>query len=73
MNDFKKTGWAEDIFRILNTHHVRQVAYVPDAGHTELINLCNDNQAKVSVPLTTERKGLPCWQALGSVAIEGCC
>ena len=58
MNDFKKTGWAEDIFHILNTHQVRQVAYVPDAGHTELINLCNDNQAMVSVPLTTEEEGV---------------
>ena len=58
MNDFKKTGWAEDIFHILNTHQVRQVAYVPDAGHTELIHLCNDNQAMVSVPLTTEEEGV---------------
>ena len=58
MNDFKKTGWAEDIFHILNTHHVRQVVYVPDAGHTELIKLCNDNPAMVSVPLTTEEEGV---------------
>ena len=36
--DYEK--WPEDIYQILMDHQVRQVAYVPDAGHSLLINLC---------------------------------
>ena len=31
------TLWTNDIFQVLVNHQVRQVAYVPDAGHTHLV------------------------------------
>ncbi len=53
-----KSGWPAEVFRILKDAHVRQVAYVPDAGHSELINLClTDNEVK-AVPLTAEQEGV---------------
>ena len=30
-------SWPEEIFSILQRFEVRQVPYVPDAGHSELI------------------------------------
>ena len=33
-------SWPDAIFRELSALEVRQVAYVPDAGHTRLITLC---------------------------------
>ena len=32
-----KAAWPEDIFAILQRYDVRQVPYVPDAGHSQLI------------------------------------
>jgi sulfopyruvate decarboxylase TPP-binding subunit len=37
---------------------VRQVAYVPDAGHTRLIHRCAAHDGMTSVPLTTEEEGV---------------
>ena len=34
------------------------MAYVPDAGHTHLINRCGQHGEMVSVPLTTEEEGI---------------
>jgi sulfopyruvate decarboxylase alpha subunit len=55
-SDYEK--WPEDIFQILMDHQVRQVAYVPDAGHTLLINLCHDSRQIKTVVLTTEQEGV---------------
>lgn len=52
------TGWAEDIFAVLRDAGVRQVAYVPDAGHTRLIELCQGDNRIRAVPLTTEEEGV---------------
>ena len=52
------TLWANDIFQVLVNHQVRQVAYVPDAGHIHLINRCGQYGEMVSVPLTTEEEGI---------------
>ena len=51
-------NWPEDIFQILKDHQVRQVAYVPDAGHTQLINMCHANKEVKTVVLTTEEEGV---------------
>ena len=48
----------EDIFQILMDHQVRQVAYVPDAGHTQLIKMCHANKEVKTVVLTTEEEGV---------------
>jgi sulfopyruvate decarboxylase alpha subunit len=51
-------GWPDRIHRVLGELDVRQVAYVPDAGHTRLIELCQADPAMRAVPLTTEEEGV---------------
>ena len=50
--------WPEKIHRILVDADVRQVCYVPDAGHTRLIERCLADQRMKSVRLTTEEEGV---------------
>ena len=51
-------SWPDDIFKSLIEHQVRQVAYVPDAGHTQLIKMCHDSNEMKTVVLTTEEEGV---------------
>jgi sulfopyruvate decarboxylase alpha subunit len=51
-------GWPEDIFQILQRFEVRQVAYVPDAGHAQLIERVLGEPTMRAVPLTTEEEGV---------------
>src|SRR3982074_3206006 len=50
-------SWPEDIFAILQRFDVRQVPYVPDAGHSLLIERVLGASSMRAVPLTTEEKG----------------
>jgi sulfopyruvate decarboxylase alpha subunit len=50
--------WARDIYHALKQSNIGQVAYVPDAGHKELIELCHGDAAMRTVPLTTEEEGV---------------
>lgn len=50
--------WPDEIYRALVDLAVRQVAYVPDAGHTRLIRLCQDDPAMIDAVLTTEEEGV---------------
>ena len=50
--------WPDAVHRILTDLDVRQVAMVPDAGHSRLIRLCEADQAKRVVTLTTEEEGV---------------
>jgi sulfopyruvate decarboxylase alpha subunit len=50
--------WPLAIFEALRAAEVRQVAYVPDAGHSELIERCIAEPAMKTVPLTTEEEGV---------------
>ena len=52
------TRWPDDIYRILSAAGVRQVSYVPDAGHTRLIKLCAADRNMKTVVLTTEEEGV---------------
>ncbi|MFC0396812.1 thiamine pyrophosphate-binding protein [Paraburkholderia rhizosphaerae] len=52
------TIWPETIFQHLKATDVRQVAYVPDAGHKRLIELCEDDDEIRAVSLTTEEEGV---------------
>lgn len=54
----KRIDWPRDIFAALTAQRVRQVAYVPDAGHAALIDLCADDDGMEMVPLTTEEEGV---------------
>jgi sulfopyruvate decarboxylase alpha subunit len=51
-------SWPEAIHGALGALEVRQVAYVPDAGHTRLIELCQADPGMRTVPLTTEEEGV---------------
>ena len=50
--------WPADIFRALHKADVRQVAYVPDAGHSWLIERCRRDAAMRTVVLTSEEEGV---------------
>lgn len=52
------TDWPRGTHQVLREAGVRQVAYVPDAGHKELIALCQADEAMTAVPLTTEEEGV---------------
>ena len=54
----KQAAWQNDIFAALKALDVRQVAYVPDAGHTRLIEMCLNDNGMRAVPLTTEEDGV---------------
>jgi sulfopyruvate decarboxylase TPP-binding subunit len=58
MGEAGLSDWPDAIFDQLDALQVRQVCYVPDAGHTRLINRCADHPAMRSVPLTTEEEGV---------------
>jgi sulfopyruvate decarboxylase alpha subunit len=50
--------WPAAIHRALKSHKVKQVSYVPDAGHKRLIELCQVDKGMKAVPLTTEEEGI---------------
>jgi sulfopyruvate decarboxylase alpha subunit len=50
--------WPGEIFAILKRLEVRQVPYVPDAGHAELINRVLAEPSMRGIPLTTEEEGI---------------
>lgn len=54
----RDVGWANEIFELLLSFGVRQVAYVPDAGLTELIRRCHADGRMTAIPLTTEEEGV---------------
>src|SRR5438876_9209964 len=51
-------SWPEEIFAILQRFDVRQVPYVPDAGHSQLIERVLGASSMRAVPLTTEEEGV---------------
>ncbi|MDH3287880.1 MAG: thiamine pyrophosphate-binding protein [Betaproteobacteria bacterium] len=54
----QKSAWPDRIHAVLRDADVRQVAYVPDAGHARLIDLCRADRAIRAIPLTTEEEGI---------------
>src|SRR5207302_7429410 len=50
--------WPAAIHSALKSQRVRQVSYVPDAGHKRLIELCHADRSMTAVPLTTEEEGI---------------
>ena len=57
-NDKPSSTWPQDTFRVLKQLGVRQVAYVPDSGHSELIRTCHADRELNTVVLTTEEEGI---------------
>ncbi len=58
MTTMPTPDWPADIHGALQAAAVRQIAYVPDAGHARLINLCAADATMRLVPLTTEEEGV---------------
>ncbi|HEY4073415.1 MAG TPA: thiamine pyrophosphate-binding protein [Herbaspirillum sp.] len=52
------TAWPAQLYKELKAMDIRQVAYVPDAGHAELIRLCQADPSLQDVSLTTEEEGV---------------
>lgn len=50
--------WAPIIYDALKHAGVRQVSYVPDAGHARLIRMCSADEALKTIVLTTEEEGI---------------
>ena len=53
-----KTSWPDAIYGQFRRVGVRQVGYVPDAGHSRLIQLCQADNSIADVVLTTEEEGV---------------
>jgi sulfopyruvate decarboxylase alpha subunit len=51
-------NWSRDTYRVLKQAGIRQVAYVPDSGHSELIKACHADRQMKTVVLTTEEEGV---------------
>jgi sulfopyruvate decarboxylase alpha subunit len=50
--------WSRELHRVLKQHDVRQMSYVPDAGHSRLIELFLADSDVVGNVLTTEEEGV---------------
>jgi sulfopyruvate decarboxylase alpha subunit len=53
-----ETSWPDAIYAHFRRAGVRQLGYVPDAGHSRLIRLCQDDPDIADVVLTTEEEGV---------------
>lgn len=51
-------SWPDSLYDVLVRQNVRQVAYVPDAGHSRLIERCTANPDMETTVLTTEEDGV---------------
>jgi sulfopyruvate decarboxylase alpha subunit len=50
--------WPDRLFDTFKRADIRQVGYVPDAGHARLIARCRKDDDIRDVPLTTEEEGV---------------
>ena len=53
-----ETSWPDTIYAHFRRVGIRQIGYVPDAGHSRLIALCQDDPNIADVVLTTEEEGV---------------
>jgi sulfopyruvate decarboxylase alpha subunit len=53
-----QASWPRAVYRVLKGFDVRQMSFVPDAGHSELIELFRSDPTIVSNVLTTEEEGI---------------
>ncbi len=58
MDQSAACDWPRAVFDTLKAYEVRHAAYVPDAGLTQIIELCAADRAMESVLLTTEEEGI---------------
>ncbi|WP_321821346.1 MULTISPECIES: thiamine pyrophosphate-binding protein [unclassified Burkholderia] len=51
-------AWQTSIFSVLKAGGVKQIAYVPDAGHTQVIRSAIADDEIAAIALTTEEEGV---------------
>ncbi|MGK0171896.1 MAG: sulfopyruvate decarboxylase alpha subunit [Gammaproteobacteria bacterium] len=54
----KPPDWPKQVHQLFAREKVSQIAYVPDAGHKQLIELCQARRSMRCVPLTSEEEGV---------------
>ena len=66
-NGQSKKNWQENLFFQLKKEGIRQVSFVPDAGHSKLIDFAVSDPQITAITLTTEEEGvaLSCGAWLG--------
>ena len=58
-NSINKTeNWPHNIYKVLSNNDVKQIAYVPDAGHKDLIDYCENDKNMNMISLTSEEEGV---------------
>jgi len=57
-NDSQTHAWQDDIFDVLKKGGIKQVSYVPDAGHAHVIRRVHADPDMRGIVLTTEEEGV---------------
>ena len=58
MTSIAEPAWPAAIHGVFRQQGVRQVAYVPDAGHRRLIELCRADSDMRAIALASEQEGM---------------
>ena len=51
-------AWSDTVYQFLKAENINLVSFVPDAGHSALIKLCEGDSEIKSVRLTSEEEGV---------------
>ena len=54
----KTVHWSKAVHKLFQEHDIEQVAIVPDAGHADLIHLCEADKKMSVIRLTSEEQGV---------------
>ena len=54
----KSVHWSKAVHKLFQEHDIEQVAIVPDAGHADLIHLCEADKKMSVIRLTSEEQGV---------------
>ena len=54
----KTVHWSKAVHKLFQEHDIEQVAIVPDAGHADLIRLCESDKKMSVIRLTSEEQGV---------------
>ena len=57
-SDLEVKPWQDQLFELIKGADIRQVCYVPDAGHARLIARCKAEPNIRDIALTTEEEGI---------------
>ncbi|MFQ3354557.1 MAG: sulfopyruvate decarboxylase alpha subunit [Paracoccaceae bacterium] len=50
--------WEQELFNVLKKNNIKQIPYLPDAGHSKIIEMIHDDHSITPVVLTTEEEGV---------------